>query len=127
MRFEVTPANKTDLGSRVYDVHTRYHLIKLLLSEWMDGQRNLDGVCDYLTDEFGIWLDEEITSRTVIEERIAQPVLLSVALDPANADAFFAAVKESVVVKNVTIVAPPAAAIVGSNEDYPHPICPDLP
>ena len=125
MRFEITPASKTEPGQRTYEAPTRYHLIKILLSEWMDGDRDLTGICDYLADQFEIHVEEQ-TSREYLEERIAQPVRLSVALDPNNADAFFAAVKESVTVKNVTPSTPPDATSTVLNEDEPQTICPDL-
>jgi hypothetical protein len=95
------------------------------MTEWMDGDRDLTGICDYLSDQFEIHVEEE-TQRTYLEERIAQPVRLSVALDPNNAIAFFFAVREAVTVKNVT---PPAAGYAITtvlNEDDPQPICPDL-
>jgi hypothetical protein len=125
MRFEVTPASKTDTGSRVYDAPTRYHLINLLLSEWMEGSRDLTGICDYLSDEFEIYVEEQ-NSCEYLEERIAQPVRLSVALDPNNADAFFTAVKGSVTVKNLTSVVAGGASLAGFNEEYPYLTCPDL-
>ena len=101
----MSPSSIHNEDSRLYDVRTRYHLIKALLQEWMHGSRELYGVCQYLTD-LGLSLDhtdDDIDADTalVVMEELADTVKLSIALDPHNADVFLAAVADSVRVREL--------------------------
>ena len=103
--FNVSPSSIHNATSRLYDVRSRYHLIKALLQEWACGSRELYGVCQYLTD-LGLapeLSDDDIDADTalVVLEGLADIVKLSVALDPHNADVFLAAVADSVVVREL--------------------------
>ncbi len=103
--FHVCPSSIYTTESRVYDVRTRYHLIKALLQEWVHGSRELYGICQYLTD-IGLTLDisdDDIDGETAmpVMEELADIVKLSIALDPHNGDVFLAAVADSVIVKEL--------------------------
>ena len=101
--FQVT--DTTTGQSRIYDVRTPYHLTKALLEEWVNGARELYGVCQYL-EALGLsidYCDDDLDTETPhhILEELALTAQISLGLDQSHVDAFLRAITASLHVEEL--------------------------